>query len=95
MKDVAPSTNSQLGMQLHAPTSTSLLGTYAYDKISRVHKSCMHGLEARGISCDDSVAHYKLDQCPSYLKKMHSNPKKISSHRVFSIKMKYVSSYFC
>jgi hypothetical protein len=82
-------------MQSHAPTSTSLFGMYAYDKVSKVHKSRMHGSKAKGIGCDDYIVHCKLDQCPSSLKKVHSNPKKIGSHRVFSIKMKFVSSYLC
>jgi hypothetical protein len=60
MKDAAPSTSNHLGMQSHVPTSASLLGMYAYDKASRVHKSCMHGSEARGIDYNCFVVHTKL-----------------------------------
>jgi hypothetical protein len=55
----------------------------------------MHWSKARGIDCDGFVMHNKLDQCLSFFFKMHSNPKKIGSHRVFSIKNKHVSNYLC
>jgi hypothetical protein len=65
--------------------ATSLPTTYASNEVSRVHVSGMHGSKANRIDGDDFVAHYEL-KCPSSLKKVHSNLKKIGSHRILKSK---------